>query len=385
MFRSVLTRYIEKFDALSGETDIISVTMLQNLDSVPGLLELSLNPWRTDQAVLLEGMKHLKNLQIFKLPSDCTDEIIEQLQLHCPHLTVVDIAHSEQVTNASVEHLRKVRKLRFLNVCGTRIDDEHYGFLLSESPSIGNITFEGSVRSLLRHIAVERLDTITHVRILSREIFGSIGDVSGLTVFSALRALEFRLLHYGSSNIKTVLQGLGHRLTDLTLYKCYGVDLQDITILCPFLVNFFLICCTVLNSNSGIPFDCQLPHFRNLINLEIHLALTYPNYITYIRYYNRLKTIRLIYTRSFTVDLVNEILHLGTYKQVEVLRIEGDLTDVEALQLLIGYCPLLKLIELSPVGILQLELSRDLKRQMLSQNFDLKFKDTYRSLKYKVE
>jgi hypothetical protein len=63
--------------------------------------------------------------------------MIEQLQRHCPHLTVVDIAHSKQVTNASVEHLRKVRKLRFLNLCGTSIDVEHYGY-----------KFNGSVRIL---------------------------------------------------------------------------------------------------------------------------------------------------------------------------------------------------------------------------------------------
>jgi hypothetical protein len=110
MFRSVLTRYIEKFNAPSWETYIISVIMLHNLDSVPGLLELSLPLRKSDQAVLLEGMKHLKKLQIFKSPTICTDEIIEQLQLHCPHLTVVDIAYSWQVTNASVQHLRKVRK-----------------------------------------------------------------------------------------------------------------------------------------------------------------------------------------------------------------------------------------------------------------------------------
>jgi hypothetical protein len=270
-------------------------------------------------------------------------------------------------------------------VWGTSIDDEHYGLLLSESPNIGNIIFERLVGSLLRHIAVERLDTITHVRIVGKDIYRNVEDVSGLTVFNALRALEFRLLNYGSSNIKTVFQGLGHRLTDLTMSGCDDVDLQDIIILCPSLVNFSLICCTVSNLNSGIPFDLQLPHFRNLINLETGLALTYPDYINYIPYYNSLKTIRLIYTGSFTVDLVNEILNLGTYKQLEALRIQGDLPDDETLQVLIGYCPLLKLIELSPVGKLQPELFGELKRQILSQNFDLKFKDIYRSLNYTVE
>jgi hypothetical protein len=360
--------------------------MLQNLDSVPGLLELSLPLRKSNRAVLLEGMKHLKNLQIFKSHLYCTDEIIEQLQMHCPHLTVVDIADSKQVTNASVQHLRKVRKLRFLNLYETSIDDDHYGLLLSESPNIGNITFERSIGSLLRHIAEEKLDTITHVRIVARYIYRNFRDVSGLTVFNALRALEFHLLDYGSSNIKTVSQGLGHRLTDLTLGRCNDVDLQDIIILCPTLVNFSLTCCSVLNLNSGIPLDFQLPHFRNLINLEIRYALRNPD-INYIRYYNSLKTIRLKYAGSFTVDLANEILHLATYKQLEVLHMGGDLPDVKALQLLIGHCPLLKRIELSRFGNLQSDVFGELKRQVLSQNFDLKIKDTatYSSLKYMVE
>jgi hypothetical protein len=332
-------------------------------------------------------MKHLKKLQIFKLYSNCTDEIIEQLQLHCPHLTVVDIAHSEQVTNASVEHLRKVRKLRFLNVRGTSIDDEHYGLLLSELPDIGNITFERSVGSLLRHIAVEKLATIKHVRIWKRDFFGSIGDVSGLTLFNGLRSLELILVRYGSSNIKTVLQGLGHRLTDLTLDSCLDVDLQDIIILCPCLVNFTLSVCSFLNLNSCIPFDFQLPHFRNLINLEISCIFIKPDYFNYIRYYNSLKTVRLKYTRSFTVDLVNEILHLGTYKQLEELNIWDYSPDVESFKLLIGHCPLLKRIEVRRDENLQSDGFGELKRQVLLQNFDLKFKDpsTYCPLKYMVE
>jgi hypothetical protein len=384
MFRSVLTRFIEKFDMSSGETKILSVIMLENLDSVPALLKLRLNPWESHQTVQLEGMKHLKNLKIFTFPSKCTDEIIEQLQLHCPHLTVVDIANSKQVTNASVQYLRKVRKLRFLHLCGTNID-EHYGLLLSESPNIGNITFERSVGSLLRHIAVERLDTITRVRIVPPAIYRNVRDVSGLTVFNALRALEFRFLNYDSSNIKTVLQGLGHRLSGLTLDSCYEVDLQDITILCPCLVNLTLTGCSLFNLNSGIPFDFQLPHFRNLINLEISYILRNPD-INYIRYYSSLKSIRLSYTGSFTVDLVNEILNLGTYKQLEKLHISEFSSDVEALKLLIGHCPLLKRIEFLLFAHLQSDVLEELKRQVLSQNFDLKIIDMtmFLSLKYMV-
>jgi hypothetical protein len=46
---------------------------------------------------------------------------------------------------------------------GTEIDDECYGMLLSELPNIANITFRQNEASLLRHIAVEILDTIALV------------------------------------------------------------------------------------------------------------------------------------------------------------------------------------------------------------------------------
>jgi hypothetical protein len=368
MFRSVLNRFIEKFDIRFQTTDI----MLENLDSVPGLLQLRLHPCHCDEAVILKGMQHLKNLQIFKFLSDCTDEIIEELQRHCPHLTVLDIEASILVTNASVQPLRKARKLQFLNLYETSIDDEHYGLLLSELPSIGNVISDQDVGSLLRHIAVERLDTITHVKIWALGICRITRDVSCLRVFNALRVLEFHRLDCVSSNFNTVLQGLGHRLTDLKLDDC-NVHLQDIIILCPSLVNLSLTSCSTLHLNSSIPFDFQLPHFRNLINLEIGYALRNPDDINYIRYYNSLKTIHLMYTRSFTVGLVGEILNLGTYKQLEVLRIEEDSRDVvnvEALQLLMRHCPLLKRIEISG----DQDVFGELKRQILFENFDLKFK-----------
>jgi hypothetical protein len=53
-------------------------------------------------------------------------------------------------------------------------------------------------------------------------------------------------------------------------------------------------------------------------------------------------------TSSFNVEFVREILNLGTYKELEVLRVqetEPHLINEKALELLIGHCPLLKLIE----------------------------------------
>jgi hypothetical protein len=167
--------------------------------------------------------------QIFTYRCLCTDEIIAQLQQYCPHLTELDVFYSREVTNASVQPLQTAaRELKFLNLYGTRIDDEHYGLLLSELPNAANITIRGKGTSILHHIPVERLDTITHVTryILdigtetvvrrNRSITGRsriMIDLSGLSAFNALRVLEIQDVGYTSSDIKTVLQGVGHRLT----------------------------------------------------------------------------------------------------------------------------------------------------------------------------
>jgi hypothetical protein len=75
---------------------------------------------------------------------------------------------------------------------------------------------------------------------------------------------------------------------------------------------------------------------------------------------------------------VREILYLGTYKQLELLRVqETDPRSInkKALELLIGHCPLLKRIEL--VGTAGASGEYDLeefKNQIALQNLNIKLK-----------
>jgi hypothetical protein len=76
---------------------------------------------------------------------------------------------------------------------------------------------------------------------------------------------------------------------------------------------------------------------------------------------------------------MREILNLGTYKQLELVHIQEpshDYIDVNALDLLIRHCPLLKRIEV--VGrrsFFHGDVFGKLKRQILLKNFDIKFKE----------
>jgi hypothetical protein len=190
---------------------------------------------------------------------------------------------------------------------------------------------------------------------------------------STLCALWKYGLWGNTSGWRAAMKDIGHRLQDLTLIACPNVNLQDIVILCPSLVNLSVIESTVMNLNK--PLKPQLPHFRNLINLKVELTSRRPVDFRYIRYYVNLETINLSEINIFTVEFLREVISLGTFKQLETFRVAecapGALT-VEALELLIGHCPLLKRIEgLGHCPNLNRHLIDDLKRGILKQNFDL--------------
>jgi hypothetical protein len=399
VFRSVLTRYVHKFDLRITFCKIGQLIMIQNLDSVPGLLELRLCIRFPHQSALLTSMiRHLKNLQIFVQRCDCTDEIILQLRLHCPHLTQININYSRDVTNASVEHLMQLRKLKFLHFRGTQIDDEQYGLLLTELPDIAYVDQRGK-GDILRHIPVERLDKITHVRGRFRDIDtlrlkcpNTINinlcqystDLSGLAAFLALRVLEISYLDYGKCNLNAVLRGIGHRLTSLKMGAVASVNIRSIVSLCPSLETLSLDLSSFSRLMVYPPFDPKLPHFRNLINLQIITWRGPPADFSFIRYYGSLRTIDIENISIFTVEFVREILILGTFTQLEVLHVEESSTGaltVEALQLLIRHCPHLKRIEgLRSCSLLHTFDVAKLKHGLLLQNFDLEIKTDTSSL-----
>jgi hypothetical protein len=392
-YLSVLGRFIERLDAALMPNSMDELTVLENLDRVPGLLELTLsNLSLTNQWNFVHtAIHHVKRLQVFKYRNYCNDEVIHQLRLHCPRLTEVDVSESREVTNASALDIIELKELKWLNLNRTRIDDENYGFIISKLPKIANIRFWLNESIVLFHTGLRTIDTITHINgciqnmdavsqtcpnttnITIRPVFP---DLSLFTAFEALRALNLRNLSYGASNLNTVFSGIGHRLQDLTLSNCSDVNLQDIVILCPSLVNLSVKFCSILELNTQL--DPELPHFRNLINLKLKIR---PGIITmgYICHYVNVEELHLEEAHIAIDQFVTEIVSLGTFKQLALLHIEeywsAD-SNMGALQLLIQHCPRLKRIEgLSRCPQLTGALIEEFKRQILQQNLDLEIVD----------
>jgi hypothetical protein len=300
MFRTVLTPGVQKFDMFFTSAEFLRIIIFETLDSVPELLEFSIKHVIENQSAILASKIHyLRNLQIFMYPFHCTDEIILQLRLNCPHLNVVEISDSKEVTNASAQHLMELRELKFLDLCGTQIDDEHYGLILAELPGIVNIKLHFTTDLISRHITVVRLHTFTHINMYASHINGlaqkcpntsnitlnsCAADLSGITAFRALRVLTFDVIHYGICNMNAVIGGIGHRLKDLEVFRGMGVNLQEIITLCPFLVNLSLDILTLSPLNGNL-LNPNLPHFNNLINLKICNGNFYQVDLSFIRYF----------------------------------------------------------------------------------------------------
>jgi hypothetical protein len=393
VFRSVLSGSIERFDALLTTQNFLQLIIVRTLDSVPNLLELTLSRLFVDQSALLASkIHHLTNLQIFKYRCYCTDVIVIMLGMHCPHLTEVDISASPGITNASVQHLMQLKKLKFLNVEGTQIDDEHYAMVLLEVTNIASISLWQNDVNILRHITVERLNTITHingsfldVNTLANKCPNTTNislttdriDLWGLTAFNALRVLSFNDLDYGMCNMTIIMRRIGDRLTDLSMFGAKRVNLRDILTLCRFLENLSFLCSSYLRPSR--PYDPQLPHFRHLIGLRIDIFSREASTFSFIRYYVNVKTLHLRNINIFTVHFVKEILKLGTLQELEVLQLQeyfpGAVT-IEALRMLIGHCTFLECIAgLRRCPRLNPQLINLLKEEIKSNNFHLEIED----------
>jgi Leucine-rich repeat (LRR) protein len=386
MFCSVLTPYVYKYDRITN--DFTQWLVFQTLDSVPGLrtLRFTLNQLEYEWAQLAK----LRHLQEFSYSYFCTDEVVEQLRLHCTHLKKVSLSTSRDVTNASVQHLLQLKELQFLNLDGTQIDSKNYGLLLSELPQIKDISFRIMGEDILDHVAEKDLHKVSHVRgyvcnismlaqrcryITNLYIELEIRvDLSGLAVLTTLRTVIISNGHYVRNNLNAALSGIGPRLTNLTLRYIDSVNLQDIVTLCQLLASLSLVWCTWLPSDTNTPIDPQLPHFRNLISLRITNCDEEETTYNYIRHYVSLKKI-YFRIRNFNVEFMREVVRSGTFAQMEDLYVElgpGRLT-MEDLEMLLEHCPYLKTI--GSLGCCCSDHSEDLinkfQRRLFVRNFDL--------------
>jgi hypothetical protein len=394
MFRSVLTPYIQVYDRPMTSTTFRQSLVLATLDRVPNLTSLYFSPLSqinrsTDLASVIH---HLASLETFTYRVHCTDELIAQLALHCTQLKVLHISYSRGVTNNSFHSLVQLRKLQSLELDGTRISTQRYGSLLSELPEIKNIKFRRRLENIVNPLAMENLLTISHVdghaqniNILTQRCpnitnlnLGKVTvDLAALAALPSLRSLFLANGNYATSHVTAVLIGVRATLTELKMLYISNVSLQDIVTHCRILESLALWKCLFLPLNADEPLNPQLPHFRNLIYLEISKRRGDHTNYNYIRHYVSLKKIRLESINIFTVEFTRGVVRSGIFTNLEEFCVResgrGALT-MEAVDMLIQNCPRLNLIEgLGDCPRFNAALIQRLERRSLMRNLDLAF------------
>jgi hypothetical protein len=404
MFRSVLTCNLEEYETDTSEDYFRGQLVVETLDSVPGLKKL-----RVSQVCDIQNhqvamsIHHLKKLRVFEYDTYCTDEVVMQLGRNCPGLTEVSFSGSNGVTNDCVPHLLLLRKLKFLDLRGTQIDSIHYALLLSQLPNIADIRFASNQDDVLRHITPDTIDTITHVYDIVNDIYMQIEkfpkttnfvvnmpteDLSGITAWTELRNLKITDCNCDVIDLNTILTGIGHNLTELKLQWVTDVNLQDIITLCKSLKILSLIDCLILPLDAGTPLDPQLPHFRNLISLQIQLKSTYlvPGDFNYIQYYLSLERIMLYGFDLFTGEFMTHVVTQGTLANLRECYLSesnvGALT-FDVLQELIRHCSHLRAFGCTEyLPHLDLDNILELEHEMLVQNFVFDIKSRFSWLEF---
>jgi hypothetical protein len=243
---------------------------------------------------------------------------------------------------------------------------------------------------VLDHIARERLDTISHVsgyvsniniltqkcpNITNLTMSWLTEDMTSVTALIALRSLQIAYGDYGMYNLNTVLQGIGHRLTELCLKSTENVNLAHIVTLCSGLENLVLDRCRFLPFDPHATIDPRSPHFKSLISLKITKSPSDTTDYFHLRYYVNLKKIGCHDMEIFTEGFVRDAVRRGTLRNLESVHItetgHGALT-MTAAELLIQHCDNLKSLGyLTRCPHFSTDLIREFRQGILVQNYDI--------------
>jgi hypothetical protein len=393
MLRSVLLPCTSKHNTKGISSSFAQRLIIQTLDSTCNLTSLFLSTLtETDHsAILASNIRHLKNLKFFQYAYHCTDQVVQQLALHCKALCYINLTNSSSVTDVSVHYMLELRKLTYVHMLGTSVTSESYRLLIAELPQIKNfITFTPS-NEILENIAAENLSTITY-------FFGSVGnmalltekcpniifltvyyrneDLSHLTVLAGLVSLHVVIGNYELFNLTTGLNGIGHRLIELGLYMVDNVNVTDIINLCSGLKRLFLEYCVFVPLEYGTVLNTEILHFKSVTSLKIksnfQRQCNYPS----MRYYANLEVLECVGLDFLDNDFMCGALQQGAFRSLKYLLIKetgNSALTMRIVDLLIRHCEHLKVLgHLKTWQQLTRSMIRDLKQRIMLRNLDLR-------------
>jgi hypothetical protein len=366
--------------------------VIQTLNSTPNLTKLVFNTGEEfdNSSLLASNIHHLTQLVSFTYTYRCTDRVVQQLTLHCRKLEEIDVSNSAAVTNASVEHLKKIKDLSYVSVMRTSVTTESYGLLISELPKLANINWSSPICNVLNSISSESLHNIKFfngciydTRILTRKcpnitilkLMSVDGNLSSLGELNKLVELRIKNRDYLLSNMVTVLQGVGHRLERLHLYSVTDVNMYDIVTLCSCLLSLSIDYCTTVPTDFYTTVNRDLRHFQSLNSLIIVATSVSEGYNILLGYYVNLEEFMCGEVEFLSHDSVAQAVQNGGFrciKHFDVLDSDvGDLS-MDTVRLLLDTCVHLKTLgTLTSWNRVSAQNIRHLKSRVRSENLDL--------------
>jgi hypothetical protein len=383
-----ITEYETEFIHFSFAEKLI----IQALHSLPNLTMLAVSTQiRIDNSALLAtNLHHLTQLQHFHYGYHCTDEVVEQLALHCTQLKTINIRLSIAVTDASVQHLMNLRKLECMDLTDTSISSHSCAVLLSELPSISNIVMKGMMDYVLDHISKEKLCMITqftgyvnNISILAQKypnitkavLYPYNRNLRNLTALTRLVNLTIKQGNYDICNLNAVLIGMGHRLNELCLQDVYNVNMADVVQSCSSLKSLVLKGCIFVPLTESAILDTDLPQYRSLIQLKLICNYGSQNAFRHLRHYVNLEVFECTGLGIVTGHFLEDAIRQGAFRNIVRFWVEdtwnGALT-MRSVELMLQHCDSMReLGHLSSWRLISKFQYSDLIKRIREFNIDL--------------
>jgi hypothetical protein len=393
MLRSVLLPCTRKHNTKGISSSFAQTLIIETLDRSCNLTSLFLSTLtETDNsAILASNIHHLGNLKFFQYVHHCTDQVVQQLALHCEGLCYINLTDSSSVTDVSVHYMLELKKLTYVYLLGTSITSQSYRLLIAELPLIKNfITFTPSTE-ILENIQLENLSTIKYFygcvgnmtlltekcpNIIFLTVYNHNEDLSNITALTNLVSLYVVRGNYELFNLSTVLNGIGHRLIELGLYVVDNVNVTDIITFCSGLKRLLLENCVFVPLDYGTVLNSETPHFTSVINLKIKSSCQRQFNYHFLRYYVNLEVLECAGLDFLDNDFICEALQQGAFRNLQYLLIKetgnGALT-MRTVDLLMQHCEKLKVLgHLKTWQQLTRNMVRDLKQRIMLRNLALR-------------
>eukprot|EP00092_Neocalanus_flemingeri_P012383 GFUD01013351.1.p1 GENE.GFUD01013351.1~~GFUD01013351.1.p1 ORF type:complete len:606 (+),score=129.36 GFUD01013351.1:29-1846(+) len=248
---------------------MIRPSVLQNLSDFCEVRRLDLGSssgGRKEQMLntsVLEGLEKMQHLVQFSLKYNCRNDILNTLSNSCRNtLKVLDVEHSNQLTDESIPTLLKFSKLTELGISRTNFTANGQAIIIMEMKELKTLTRGDFLCDALEWIdwektkckkqkfkitnfwasevyyfhSTEQMEHVSDLCPLIEDMLFMYEDrftcqVDVLANFKHLKKLEFFGGDFFVDNIGHMLDNIGHGLVKLDLHHVDNIDLRAISVL----------------------------------------------------------------------------------------------------------------------------------------------------------